>query len=584
MNYHAPITDLEFLIDQVLGGRELFALEAFAHADYAAVSAVLTEGARFAATVLAPLNADGDRIGARLVDGAVVTAPGFQAAYSRFVADGWPGLDMPQSHGGQGLPRLLQAAFAEMVNGACLSFGMLPVACRAAAKLLLEHAPQALADRCVPRLASGEWGATICISEPQAGSDVGRIQTLAVPAPDGSYRLSGNKIFISYGDQDLTPQICHMVLARTPDAPAATRGLSLFLVPKFLLTDDGGLGAHNGMQASRLEHKMGLKASPTCVMRYENCTAYRIGDLHRGLNAMFTMVNTMRLEVAVQGVAIGGAATRLAHEYAAERPQGGDPDRPPVPISEHPDVRRTLLGMRASIEPLRALVLETARNLDLAVAAPHEAERAQAAALAEWLLPICKACATEAGFDVANAAVQVHGGHGYVSDAGVEQYVRDIRVASIYEGTNGIQALDLVTRKLGRDARKRCDVFTGRVREDLQRFSGNNQVHRLHAALEQALERFDRCTRRMLELNASAPRDAAAGASAYLRLAGLVACGWMWLRMVAAVDGDGAFARGKRAAAEFFAGQLLPEAALFESQALAGAAVLDAVPPDAVQW
>jgi hypothetical protein len=355
-------------------------------------------------------------------------------------------------------------------------------------------------------------------------------------------------------------------------------------VPKFLALDDGRLGTHNGMRALRLEHKMGLKASPTCVMRYENCVAYRIGDLHRGLNAMFTMVNTMRLEVAMQGVAIGGAAARLAHEYAAHRPQGGDPERPAVAISEHADVRRTLLGMRARIEPWRALLLETARNLDLAAAAPVDTQRAQAAALAEWLLPIAKAGATEAGFDAASAGVQVLGGHGYVSDAGAEQYVRDIRVAAIYEGTNGIQALDLVTRKLGRDARKRCDVFTTHVRDDLQRLGTLAHTRSIHRALDEALQRFERCTQRMLELNATAPRDAAAGATAYLRLAGLVACGWMWLRMAAVADDDGAFARGKRAAAEFFAQQVFPEAAVLETQALAGAAVLDLLPPDAVQW
>ncbi len=584
MTYRAPVEDLQFLIGDVLGGRELFALEAFRHADFEVVASVLAEGARLAADVIEPINQPGDRAGARIENGSVLTAPGFREAYARYVGDGWPGLDMPLEYGGQGLPRMLQAAFAEMVNGACLSFAMLPLTCRASARLLAEHAPTAIAAIYVPKLAAGEWGATICISESQAGSDVGRIQTLATPADDGSYRLSGSKIFITYGDQDLTEQICHMVLARTPGAPAGTRGISLFLVPKRLITAGGGLGAHNGMRALRLEHKMGLKASPTCVMQYEGCVAYRIGELHRGLNAMFTMVNTMRLEVALQGVAIGGAATRRALQYATERPQGGDPERAPVVISEHPDVRRMLLLMRARIEPLRALLLETARNLDLAAAAPDATTRAAAAALAEWLLPIGKACGADAGFEVANLAVQIFGGHGYVSDAGVEQYVRDIRVASIYEGTNGIQALDLVTRRLGRDSSKRFDVFASRIHADLERLAGSPELGQIHAAVHDGLTRLERCTQRMVELNAGSPRDAAAGATPYLRLAGLVACGWMWLRMASAASGNTDFARGKRIAAVFFAEQLMPEAAVLETQACLGAATLDALAPEALQW
>lgn len=581
MSYRAPVEDFQFLIGEVLDGRGLFTLEPFRHADFEIVPSVLAEGARLAADVIAPLNQPGDRVGARIENGTVSTAPGFREAYARYVGDGWPGLDMPREYGGQGLPRMLQAAFAEMVNGACLSFGMLPLMCRASARLLAEHAPAAIATRYVPRLAAGEWGATICISEPQAGSDVARIQSLATPADDGTYRLSGSKVFITYGDHDLTEQISHMVLARTPGAPSGTRGISLFLVPKRLVGADGSLGAQNGARALRLEHKMGLRASPTCVMQFDACTAFPIGELHRGLHAMFTMVNTMRLEVALQGVAVGGAAMQRAWHYASERAQGGDPERPPVAISDHPDVRRMLLTMRARIEPLRALLLEIARNLDLAAAAPDVAERATAAALAEWLLPIGKAHGADVGFEVANLAVQVFGGHGYVSDGGVEQYVRDIRVASIYEGTNGIQALDLVTRKLGTDRGRRFDVFAARVRADLEREAGSPEVRRIHAAVHDGLQRLDHCTRRMVELNTTSPRDAVAGATPYLRLAALVACGWMWLRMAAAAVGDTPFANGKRIGALFYAEQLMPEAAMLEEQTCAGAATLDALPPGA---
>ncbi len=573
-SYAPPVRDQWFILESVLDAGRLFAWPAFRHVDMQTARAVLEEGARFAAGVLAPLNRTGDEIGSRLEQGRVVTPPGFREAYARYVAGGWPGLHQPPEHGGQGLPLALQAAFAEMVDGACMAFGMLPVNQRACARLLARHGDATTRANVLPRLVSGDWGATICISEPLAGSDVGRIGTRAVPRGDGTYALEGTKIFISYGDHDLTGQIVHMVLARTPGAPPGTRGLSLFLVPKFEIEPGGRLGARNGVAVSRLERKMGLKASPTCVLELSGARGVRIGEEHAGLKTLFVMMNAMRLAVAVQGVGVAGRALAEASRYAAERPQGGAAERAPVPIVEHADVRRMLLTMRARTEGMRALVLETALQLDIAEGSPDAAQRQAALDLAEWLLPVCKACGAEAGFEVANLAIQVLGGHGYVSDAGVEQLARDGRACAVYEGTNGIQALDLVTRKLAQDGGRRYRRFVERVRADLERLGGAAHTEAIGGALQDALARLEATTR---EIQRRRPREREAGATAYLQLAGLVASGWMWLRMAAAADGAGAHAPLKRATARFHAEQLMPAAAVFERQALAGAAALDAV-------
>ncbi len=573
-SYTAPLADLRFVLREALDYERLFSLPSFCHADSAVADAVLAAAARFATGILAPLNASGDEQGSRLENGRVLTPPGFRDAYRRYADGGWPGLDLPLEHGGQGLPLTLQAACAEMFNGACVAFGMLPLMERAAARLLLEHAPKALADAFVPHLVTGKWGATICISEAQAGSDVGRIVTRAEARGDGRYALGGTKIFITFGDQDLTEQIAHMVLARLPGAPPGTRGLSLFLVPSRRLQADGAVGAANAVSVSRVEHKMGLKASPTCVLDFDGAEGYLVGRENAGLGAMFTMVNTMRLEVAVQGVAIAGAATAKALRYATERPQGGAAAVAPVAIVEHADVRRMLYVMRARTEAMRALVLETAFQLDLAHAG-EPPQRADALALAQWLLPVCKACASEAGFEVANLALQVFGGHGYVADAGVEQYVRDSRVMSIYEGANGIQALDLVMRKLTQDEGNCYRLFTARIRADLSRCDRSVDLEPIRAALIDGLTRLDVCTKVLVPWADSRSRDAEAGASAYLALVGLVAGAWMWLRMALAADRDTKQHQSKRALARFYADYLMPEARTLESRALLGAVCLD---------
>lgn len=571
-HYSAPLQDHLFLLDKVLNWEKLFALSEFAHTDTETATAVLTEGARFASDILGPINQIGDEQGCRLENGHVLTPDGFSKAFQSFAEGGWAGIDLPEKYGGQCLPLIVQVAFSEMVNGACVSFGMLPIMLRAAAWLLIEHAEEAIIRKVVPNLVAGKWGATICISEPQAGSDAGRIRTRAIAKNDGTYGLSGSKIFISYADHDFTDQIVHMVLARTPGAPPGTNGLSLFLVPKYTFEDKTIL---NGISISRVEKKMGLKASPTCVMDLDDAVGYRIGPEHEGLKCMFTMVNLMRLEVAIQGVAIGGAVTQLALDYAESRPQGGDPNQPPIAIIEHADVRRMLFIIRARTEAMRALVFEAAFNLDMARAAENENERINSRRLAEFLLPICKTCASETGFEVASLAMQVFGGHGYVSDAGVEQYLRDSRVMSIYEGTSGIQALDLVSRKLIKDSGVRYQLFTDRIKQDLEHYSIGNKIDEIHTALTEGLECLDRCTQHLQQASNESMRDVEAAATDYVHLAGLVAGAWMWLRMTAASNEGSLLHQGKKAYARFYAQYLMPEMITREQKIYTGARIID---------
>ena len=556
-SYTAPLDDSLFILESVIHWERLFDLPAYRHADGDLAGAVLTEGAKFCEQVVGPINAVGDEQGSVLLEGRVKTPDGFREAYREFTAAGWPGLDMPQEYGGQQLPLTVQVAFAEMLNGACLSFAMLPLMLRAGARLLIDHADDELKQRVVPKLVSGEWGATICITEAQAGSDVGRIRTLARPQADGSYRLTGGKIFITYGDQDFTEQIIHLVLARTPDAPPGTRGISLFLVPGVLFDS----GQANGVRVERLEKKMGLKASPTCVLNLEGATGYRIGEQNRGLNAMFTMVNLMRLEVSVQGPAIGAAAAAKALDYARQRRQGGPPDAAAVSIMEHADVRRMLLIMHCRNMAMRALVFEAASNLDIAHHGEDEDERRRALQLAEFLLPVCKACGSEAGFEVASLAVQVFGGHGYITESGVEQYVRDVRVAAIYEGANGIQALDLVTRKLLRDQGVRFQVLAGGIAETLNTIAVTEPLKEIYAVTETGLAVLERTTKYVLQMGMEQrQRDMEFVAKDYCQLVGLVAGAWMWLRIAHAT---GEYDRDKLLnninCARFYAEYLMPE-------------------------
>lgn len=574
-HYNPPLDDLNFLLREVIRTDLILDSAHYEHVDLDIASAIIEQGGKFAADVLAPLNAVGDRVGSKLVDGRVVTPPGFKEAYQRLADGGWIGIDLPEEHGGQGLPTLLQVAMAEMVTGSCLAFSMLPLMARAASRLLISHGEADLRDCIVPRLIAGEWTATICISEPQAGSDVGRISTRAVPSEDRSFQLTGNKIFVTFGDHDIADQIIHMVLAREPGAEAGTRGLSLFVVPKFNFSTNGRLGDVNSAKVSHVETKMGLKASPTCILNLDQATGYRVGEPGRGLKTLFEMVNMMRMEVGVQGVGVAGAVTAKALGHAAERVQGGAPDRPAPPLIRHADVRRMLFVMQARTEAMRALMLETALQLDLSRTVADEQARAMASRRAQLMLPLCKAFFSEAGFEVANLGMQIFGGYGYITETGVEQYVRDIRVAAIYEGSNGIQALDLVVRKLLGDSGKSYREFVDCIQADIERCQHNPEICGIRNALIDAVQRLEHVTENYLALDRGQRRDAETGATAYLNLLGRVASGWMWLRMAATACGDKPLHRRKRALAQFYGAYLMPEVEALQKQALAKAVWVD---------
>src|SRR5712692_8065730 len=460
MTYRAPVADIAFALKHAAGFGP--ALEEGLYGDLAEdlVAAVLEEAGKFATDILGPLNPVGDRHGASLADGVVTTAPGWKEAYRAWAQAGWNALAAPTQWGGQDLPHALNAACIEMWNSAAMAFGLGPVLTMAAVDALAAHGSEELKRAYLPKLVSGEWMGTMQLTEPQAGSDVGALRTKAERAPDGSYRVTGQKIFITYGEHDLTDNIVHFVLARLPDAPPGTKGISLFLIPKFLVNADGSLGARNDVRCPSIEHKLGIHGSPTCTLVYGDhggAVGYLVGEENRGLACMFTMMNNARLAVALQGVGIAERATQQALSFARERKQGRAPGAAGAgasPIIAHPDVRRMLLTMRAQTKAARAICYRTAVATDRAHRAAGAAERTAAHERASLLTPVAKAFSTDIGIEVASLGVQVHGGMGYVEETGAAQHLRDARIAAIYEGTNGIQAIDLVTRKIPLDGGK----------------------------------------------------------------------------------------------------------------------------------
>ncbi|MCF7981324.1 MAG: acyl-CoA dehydrogenase [Pseudomonadales bacterium] len=563
--YVPPEQDIQFVLNKVLGWDELFHLPAYSHADLDLGEAIIAEGSRFSTEVLSPLNPLGDAQGCRFVDGRVEVPEAFRDAFRQYASGGWIGLDLPEQYGGQALPISLATAISEIVNGACVAFGMMPCMLRAAATLLIEHADAELKEKVIPPIIAGEWGATIAITEPQAGSDVGAIKTCAVKQDDGLYQLTGAKIFITCGDQNYTEQILHFVLARTKGAVAGTRGLTLFLVPKRCFDQPKKI---NQVSVSRLEHKMGLKASPTCVLNFDQAVGYRIGVEGEGLRCLFTMMNLMRLEVAAQSVGIASAATQSAIAYANERKQGGRAD---TGIIQHADVRRMLATMRAYTEAMRALVLEASFNLDKSWYGASEVERQDSRLFAEFLLPVCKAWASDHAYQVANLGIQVMGGHGYITDEGMEQRVRDCRVLSIYEGTNGIQALDLVMRKLLRKGGRGYTLFIQRIEQDIKKHANSPELKGLTENLAKGIVRLTAATDFLVKASQDSLDDVEAAATPYLFMVGHIAGAWMWLRMAAAVGSGSVLYQSKWASAQFYMEYLLPETQVFESRIYCGA-------------
>ncbi len=571
--YKAPLRDMRFLLHEVFDSADLPPRPGEEALAPDLIDSILEEAGRFVEEVLAPLNASGDEEGCHYENGVVRTPKGFKAAYDLFREGGWTALACDSDYGGQGLPESVNKLVEEMICSANLSFSLYPGLSRGAYQALRDHGAEDLKRRFLPKLASGVWSGTMCLTEPHCGTDLGMLRTRAVPQADGSYLLSGNKIFISAGEHDLTENIIHLVLARLPDAPAGSRGISLFLVPKFLTDAEGRPGARNGVLCTAIEHKMGIKASATCQLTFENAKGWLVGAPHRGLAAMFTMMNSERLSVGIQGLAIGEAAYQSAVAYARERIQGRslsgvkNPDQPADPIIVHPDVRRMLLSMRAYTEGCRALGVWVAHALDAIERSAEPAAREKAEDFTALMTPIVKALFTDLGFDAASMGVQVYGGHGYIRDHGVEQYVRDARITMIYEGTNGIQALDLVGRKLGAHYGRFLRGFFHPVAAFIAAHKEDAAIGKMVHGLEKAFGALQLATAHIAEAGLRDPEEAGAAASEYLRLFGLVALGFMWARMaktaaakLASGAEDTAFYHAKLVTARFYMERILPQA------------------------
>ena len=585
MTYHAPLTDMGFALKY--GASLLPALDEGFLGDLTMedVEAVLTEAGRMAAEVLAPLDRTGDRIGASIKDGVVTTAPGWKEAYDAWRKGGWNGLASPTEWGGQGLPQIVNAACTEMWNGACMAFGVGPLLTMGAIDALNAQGSDTLKRAYLEKLVTGEWTGTMHLTEPQAGSDVGALRTRAERGSDGTYRITGQKIFITYGEHDLTDNIIHFVLARLPDAPPGTRGISLFLVPKFLLNADGTPGARNDVRAHSIEHKLGIHGSPTCTMVFGDhggATGFLIGEENAGMACMFTMMNRARLAVGLQGVGVAEHATQQATAYARERKQGRTPGmraNESAPIIAHPDVKRMLLTMRALTQAARSICYATALALDRAERSSDEAAREAAHARASLLTPLAKAFSSDVGIEVASLGVQVHGGMGFVEETGAAQLYRDARIAAIYEGTNGIQAIDLVTRKLPLLGGAAVETYLAELRGIVEAVNATNDpaLGWSGVRLEEALASLTRSTQWMLTNLEKDINQALAGATPYLRLFSIAVGGCLLAQQALAALRLNAEAGSRSALARFFAENIAVQAGSLERTIIeGGSAVLGA--------
>jgi acyl-CoA dehydrogenase len=582
MTYRAPVADIAFALKHATGFGPALAEGLYGDLAEDVVDAVLGEAGRFASDVLAPLNAIGDRHGTVLRDGVVTTPPGWRQAYRDWAAGGWNALAAPAQWGGQDLPQAINAACLEMWNAASMAFGIGPLLTMAGVEALTHHGSKALQRTYLPKLVSGEWMGTMQLTEPQAGSDVGALRTKAERAPDGTYRISGQKIFITYGEHDFTDNIIHLVLARLPDAPAGTRGLSLFLVPKFAVNPDGSLGARNDVRAHSVEHKLGIHGSPTCTMVYGDqggAIGFLVGEENHGMACMFTMMNQARLAVGLQGVGVAERSTQQALAYARERRQGraasATGGSASSPIIAHPDVKRMLMTMRALTRAARAICYATAVALDRANRSPDAATRQAAHERASLLTPAAKAFSTDVGCEVASLGVQVHGGMGFVEETGAAQHYRDARIAPIYEGTNGIQAIDLVTRKLPLADGAAIKAYLGELRRTVEAINATNDpaFGWTGVRLGETLDSLERATRWLM---ARPNQDAAlAGATPYLRLFATAAGGTLLAEEALAATRLPADAAaepaGRIAIARFFAENIAVQAGGLERTVTEGA-------------
>src|SRR4051812_23566084 len=574
--YQAPLKDMQFVLKHVVGLDQVNSLPGWEEVTEDVVDAILEEAGKLASEVLSPLNATGDRAGGTWEGGVGTMPAGFKAAYWQYVKAGWGNIMSPPEFGGQGLPHMLATPVEEMWGAANLAFKLCPMLTQGAIEAISHVGPDALRKAYLPKMISGEWTGTMNLTEPQAGSDLSLVRTKATPQADGTYRLKGQKIFITYGEHDYTENIVHLVLARIEGAPEGVKGISLFVVPKFIPKADGTPGVRNDVKCVSIEHKLGIHASPTAVMMYgekDGATGWLVGEAHRGLEYMFIMMNAARLSVGLEGVAVAERAYQRGLAWSRERlqgrPVGGQGAAKTAPIVQHPDVKRMLLTMKATTEAMRALAYWTSAILDRARKHPDEAERRRCQAMVDLLIPVVKGWSTENGIDVASLGIQVHGGMGFIEETGAAQHLRDARITTIYEGTTGIQANDLVGRKVGREQGKTAMLVIAEMEKDAAALAAvkDPQVALIAERFTEAIARLREATQWIVETFATQPAAVAAGSVYYLKLMGITMGGWMMARsarmaaeMLAKGDGDSAFLRGKLLTARFYSDHILPQA------------------------
>ena len=573
--YVAPIREMQFVLKHVVGLDQVNKLPGWEEVTEDVVDAILEEAGKLANEVISPLNAIGDRQGAKWKDGVVTTPPGFKEAYAQYVNAGWGNIQSPEKYGGQGLPHLLATPIEEMWGSANLAFKLCPMLTQGAIEAISHVGPDSLRERFLPNMVSGKWTGTMNLTEPQAGSDLSLVRTKATPQPDGSYKLKGQKIFITYGEHDYTENIVHLVLARIDGAPDGVKGISLFAVPKFNVNPDGSVGARNDVKCVSIEHKLGIHASPTAVMAYgekDGARGYIVGEPHRGLEYMFIMMNAARLSVGLEGVAIAERAYQRALSWSRERMQGkpaGVQGAKTSPIIQHPDVKRMLLTMKGTTEAMRALAYWTSALLDISRKHPDENERRRAQAMVDLLIPVVKGWSTEMGIEVASLGIQVHGGMGFIEETGAAQYLRDARITTIYEGTTGIQANDLVGRKMGREEGRTALALIAEIEKLLPVLSASADANlkSIGDSLNAAVARLRETVQWVSKTFSSNPAAVAAGSVYVLKLMGITLGGWMLARSAEIASrqlgkgqGDADFLKSKILTARFFADHVMTQA------------------------